>query len=1119
MHRSFRLVTAPRPSPRALVAVALLTLAGCPGDDGGGGGGGTDTDGGDGGGICDTDPGIDGEWDPNMLDWTDPGGDPGDPPKDPPYDDIVAHHPYLTAVHAAHLPTGEFLMYHGQSEERLWTIDAPASDMRWLPIPYAIDPSLCSYTPPAGGDCYPDIFCSGASLLETGELFVVGGNVNGTPGGGGLPNTYFFDPTTADPDVFPFGWTQGPDMQVDRWYPTVTEFATPDGPKYLISGGASVVPGGQNSFELYDPVANTVTLLPVSFTDLGAGDMPTYPFIFQLPNGDLFYAGGEGASSAASDGHVLIPDFNNNGTWVWDERTFTSNTNGGSAVQYRPGKILKSGGIQGTFELAVTTTETIDLSGLDSGDYGGAGNFVARDDMNFPRHFHTLTMLCDGRVLATGGNEKGNGLPQHDLSNPCDYPEDSGSEIKDMSCTEATDCPAVWSKCVGGACPALGGAACESHDDCAMPCTSNDDCPLGATCDGSDKCVGGVLGQGVAGVCEVGKCDPYHNSCYATKAAEIWDPDCDEWVLLDEQQRARMYHSTALLTPSCDVLSMGSGHRGQVEEEPNAEYFRPDYGTGFPPFVELVGVPAQDGIVDITYGAQPVVQVHNPLDVEPGAVNLLKLGSVTHQFDVSQLFVPLTAVWQDPWQGNMPLLTVVAPTDPRTAPPGYYMLVVLSDEGEPSNTQYVRLTGDVPEVFVCAANPTLEAEETSCTVEPMGGVCPAGYTQDNAVTLPRVDGPAGVVDGWQVFVPPSMVEGDPATPTPLELAAIEARCVQACESEWGDPAVSANCGASGAFAAPVYYFDGAEPALDYVLPSQDKGQGIFAGQQLGCSLGSSCFSEFDENLSRVVPSRTTPADVVIGDGEEYRVALGSDSKVEVVTGAGTYSSPLSGSLGYGTCTNGNVDDPCAAYLGSFDAVAQNKINVTLLCDDGTRERQTLENLLVQLGQPAFGIGQQATTSKGFPSGALVLTSSFDIGREHFTTRRPNAADVVFTADGTSFAADNLAVSLRVPCNTTEASVTVRYTLRNPSDGSAIAQPPTVSITTPSLVPCDGTPTTLQANASDRDNDLVSVRWRIDGVLMAPTTNSVSFTTGHVLAAIAEDARGARTTVRKVLACQ
>ena len=50
---------------------------------------------------------------------------------------IEAHHCFLTTVHAAHLydPVngGRLLMMHGQSDQRLWEIGAPADEITWHP--------------------------------------------------------------------------------------------------------------------------------------------------------------------------------------------------------------------------------------------------------------------------------------------------------------------------------------------------------------------------------------------------------------------------------------------------------------------------------------------------------------------------------------------------------------------------------------------------------------------------------------------------------------------------------------------------------------------------------------------------------------------------------------------------------------------------------------------------------------------------------------------------------------------------------------------------------------------------------------------------------------------------
>ena len=1130
----------------------------CEHNDNGGGSdsglGGTDgTDGGGGAPVCDTDPGpaIGGQWVGEVLQWLETPN----VTKDAPYDDMRPHHPEVTAIHAAHLPirpdgqlssSGQFLMYHGDSDQRLWTVGLPSQTMQWLPIPFAVDPALeyCSYPlPPNAQTCYIDIFCSHASLMPDGaRLFVAGGNIDGSAGSGGLVDTFIFDTRGVDPSVPPFGWTKGPDMSVDRWYPTVIELPAPVGARYLIAGGTSRVPGGRNTFEVYDPIANTMTLLPVEFE---WGEMPLYPFLFVLPNGDVLYAGGEGAVPPARNGRVLIPDYNNGGNWAWANRVFASTTDGGSAVQWEPGKILKSGGVEENSEAAVTITETIDLSPYSSGNYQNAPDFAVRDPMHFPRHYHQLTLLCDGSVLATGGNEKGNGELWHRAGNPCDYPAGSDALIKETSCQQPNDCPAVPSLCrqrggLGLVCPALGNTACADAGDCAASCQTTQDCAPGAVCasgrcglqwgpvacqssqdcSGGQACVSGaclsscvndtdcgdqrICADGscvfaAAGVCDAatGTCDPYNNQCYATKAAEVLsDPECGQWRLLDEEENPRMYHSSALLGKDCNVISMGGGHRQGLVEQPNAQWIVPDYGGGDEPVVSLPPTP------HLGYGPESEIQVmvHNAEDFAPSRVNLVKLGSVTHSFNVDQRFVPVEADWEQPWTGAMPFLTVKGPTSVNHAPPGYYMLVVQSQTGRPSQGQYVRVGSEASASWACPATANLIVRETSCLSEPSGGGC---TSPDPAfLDVPIIDGPMGPTPGFVVVTAPGVVE-DPMSASTDELAAVEQLCTQACELEWADdPAIAATCDAMDAFATPQFLAVGELAALDLVMPSRQSAQGVFPGQQLDCMLGSTCSAAFDESIARALPQRSTPAGAVLGEAEEWRVSLGTGSAVQVITNVSTYSSTLSGSVGYGFCRDGNAQEPCPFFLGSLDAAAQSTITATMNCDGGGRQTHRIENLLVQLGQPAFGIQAEDSTQVGFPGGAMILKTSFDVGRNRVSVRRPNGADVVGEASGQLFSAGDLDVQLTVPCGQTQSTITVRLTLEHPSDGSALDHPPEVSITTPAQVDCSGGSTALTADASDRDDDLVSVRWLIDGVLMSSSVTTLSFTTGHVLEAVA-----------------
>ena len=70
-----------------------------------------------------------------------------------------------------------------------------------------------------------------------------------------------------------------------------------------------------------------------------------------------------------------------------------------------------------------------------------------------------------------------------------------------------------------------------------------------------------------------------------------------------------------------------------------------------------------------------------------GRVNLVRLSSVTHAFNESQLF--LTLPFTDAAKGNK--LTVTAPANGGLAPPGPYMLFLFDAKGVPSVAKILRI--------------------------------------------------------------------------------------------------------------------------------------------------------------------------------------------------------------------------------------------------------------------------------------------------------------------------------------------------------------------------------------------------------------------------------------------
>jgi hypothetical protein len=275
----------------------------------------------------------------------------------------------LVAINVSLTKTGQVLMWDGgpdcigSSSARLW--DPATNTFTSVPNPDPFDDN--------------DIFCSGMAMLPDGRLLVAGGH-DCTERLLGTPATNIFDPVTRQ-------WTRGPDMHYARWYPTVTALA--DG-RVLVTSGSDV---GNNTWipipEVYDPVTNAWTELR------GASQMiPNYPYMFGLPDGRVLVAG--------SDEGIIPTRALNLATQTWD-MIDPDPVDGGSAVQYAPGKILKAG----SSYLADFGTWMSDPSAntayvLDTTQASPA--WRPTGSMANPRTHLDLTVLPDGSVLATGGD-------------------------------------------------------------------------------------------------------------------------------------------------------------------------------------------------------------------------------------------------------------------------------------------------------------------------------------------------------------------------------------------------------------------------------------------------------------------------------------------------------------------------------------------------------------------------------------------------------------------------------------------------------------------------------------------------------------------------------------------
>jgi hypothetical protein len=446
----------------------------------------------------------------------------------------------ITPVHLAMLPDGRVAAWDGFEA-------AVDSEHTWSPWTGQFDDIRNGR----------NLFCAGHIQLTDGRLLVVGGHVQAYEG---TKDTNLFTASTNT-------WARGSDMSVARWYPSAT--GLPDGRVFIVSGDAITL-GDPNDPSTPVPMINASNTLPSiydpatnAWTDMPSASrkMPLYPFMFVLPNGKLFDAG--------PDKVTRTFDLQ---TRQWSV-VGTSPIDGQSAVMYRPGKILKSG-----------TWSDPEFPGRQSTNAAAAIDMTAATPawqtvapMKYRRSSHTLTVLPDGQVLATGGQ--------------------TGT-------------------------------------------------------DGVDETTG-VL------------------------PAELWNPDTNTWKTMASSRRPRLYHSSAVLLPDARVLLAGGGAYGNARNEKSGEVFSPPYLFKGPrPTVN-------DAPSTLHYGQSFTVDTPDAARIR--SVSLVRMGSVTHNFDMDQRFIPLSMT------AGPGSVTIGGPANANVAPPGRYMVFLLDDKGVPSYGQIVRL--------------------------------------------------------------------------------------------------------------------------------------------------------------------------------------------------------------------------------------------------------------------------------------------------------------------------------------------------------------------------------------------------------------------------------------------
>jgi hypothetical protein len=215
---------------------------------------------------------------------------------------------------------------------------------------------------------------------------------------------------------------------------------------------------------------------------------------------------------------------------------------------------------------------------------------------------------------------------------------------------------------------------------------------------------------------------------------ELYDAATGQWTLGPAQDELRTYHSTALLLPDGRVMSAGDDGFGGSSND-TAEIYEPPY-LFKGPRPSIASAPQS-----VTYGDTFTIQT----STDATKAVLMAPAAVTHANDMSQRNVPLAAT-----AGPPGTLTVSAPTAPALAPPTYYMLFVLNDQGVPSVAKFIRLKlGRTVPLPPPASQPALPTADRTAGTAALGAVGAVGLPDS---TPPSLDVRAKVVNKSGIVV-------------------------------------------------------------------------------------------------------------------------------------------------------------------------------------------------------------------------------------------------------------------------------------------------------------------------------------------------------------------------------
>ena len=192
------------------------------------------------------------------------------------------------------------------------------------------------------------------------------------------------------------------------------------------------------------------------------------------------------------------------------------------------------------------------------------------------------------------------------------------------------------------------------------------------------------------------------DSSTASLNADLYSPGSNSFSSAGANAYPRLYHSVALLLPDATVWLAGSNPvRGTWES--HMESYRPAYlytRDGNNNVVAATRPTISSAPSNIAWGGQFSVSTPDAGNISQAV--LMRPGTSTHAFDMDQRLVGMS------FTSGSGSLNVTAPPNSKIAPPGYYMLFLINNNGVPSVATFVQLgsSGSNPAPSVSSISPT-----------------------------------------------------------------------------------------------------------------------------------------------------------------------------------------------------------------------------------------------------------------------------------------------------------------------------------------------------------------------------------------------------------------------------